>query len=223
MENKNKILFVIILTVLTMGAEIFFGFITNSMALLADGFHMGTHAFALGLAYIAYYFCQKFLNSKEFTSGTDKIKDLAGYTSSLFLGISGIMIIVESVERLFHPLKINFTQAMLVVIIGLVINFISIVIMDFDHFHNHVHNHPHMHKKTDNNFKSAYLHILADLLTSICAFFALLFAKFFGWILLDPIIGILGGIIIIKWAIGLIKSTSISLLDIDLTKKNTPD
>ena len=80
-----------------------------------------------------------------------------------------------------------------------------------------------MHKKTDNNFKSAYLHILADLLTSICAFFALLFAKFFGWILLDPIIGILGGIIIIKWAIGLIKSTCISLLDIDLTKKNTPD
>ena len=90
--------------------------------------------------------------------------------------------------------------------------------MDFDHFHNHMHNHPHEHKKADNNFKSAYLHILADLLTSICAFFALLFAKFFGWVLLDPIIGILGGIIIVKWAVDLIKSTTVVLLDIDLNK-----
>ena len=218
MEAKNKILFVIILTILTMIAEISFGFITNSMALLADGFHMGTHAFALGLTYIAYYFCQKYFNSAKFSNGTDKIKDLAGYTSSLFLGISGIMIIYESFERLIHPLKISFTQAMIVVVIGLIINLISIIIMDFDHFHNHMHNHPHEHKKTDNNFKSAYLHILADLLTSICAFFALLFAKFFGWVLLDPIIGILGGIIIVKWAVDLIKSTTVVLLDIDLNK-----
>ena len=217
--NKNKILFVIILTILTMIGEIFFGFLTNSMALLADGFHMGTHAFALGLTYVAYYFCQKYLNSDKFKCGTDKIKDLAGYTSSLFLGISGILIIYESVERLFHPLEISFIQAMIIVVIGLVVNLISIIIMDFDHFHNHMHSHPHEHKKTDNNFKSAYLHILADLLTSVCAFFALLFAKFFGWVLLDPVIGILGGIIIIKWAIGLIKSTTISLLDINVENK----
>ena len=220
MEETKKILFVLILTILTMIAEIYFGFISNSMALLTDGFHMGTHALAFGLTYIAYYFCNKYINSNKFKSGTDKIKELAGYTSSLFLGLSGILIIYESIERIFNPLKIDFTQAIIVIAIGLTINLISIIVMDFDHFHNHMHNHPHTHKKTDNNFKSAYLHILADLLTSICALFAIVFAKYFGWVLLDPIIGVLGGLIIIKWAIGLIKATAIKLLDID-TKDNS--
>lgn len=219
MKESKKILFVLIITILTMVAEIYFGFISNSMALLADGFHMGTHALAFGLTYIAYYFCNKYINSNKFTSGTEKINELAGYTSSLFLGLSGILIIYESIGRIFNPLKIDFSQALIVIIIGLVINLICIIVMDFDHFHNHIHNHNHIHKKTDNNFKSAYLHILADLLTSVGALFALILAKYFGWVLLDPIIGIFGGLIILKWAIGLIKATTIKLLDIDTTKK----
>ncbi len=218
MKESKKILFILILTILTMIGEIYFGFVSNSMALLADGFHMGTHAFAFGLTYIAYYFCNKYINSNKFASGTEKINDLAGYTSSLFLGLSGILIIYESIERIFNPLKIDFTQALIVIIIGLTINLISIIVMDFDHFHNHIHKHPHAHKKTDNNFKSAYLHILADLLTSVCALFALIAAKYFGWVLLDPIIGILGGIIILKWTISLIKATTVKLLDINTTK-----
>ena len=216
-EVKNKILFVIILTILTMAAEIFFGFTTKSMALLADGFHMGSHAFALGLTYIAYYFCAKLINCNKLKSGTGKIKELAGYTSSLFLGVSGIGIVFESVQRIFHPLQISVNEAIVVVIIGLLINFLSIIIMDFDHFHNHLHNHPHVHTEAqkDNSFKSAYMHILADLLTSVCAIFALLCAKFFNWTFLDPFIGVIGGIIILKWAYGLIKSTGAKLLDIE--------
>ncbi len=206
MEAKNKILFVIIITILTMVAEIFFGIITNSMALLADGFHMGTHAFAFVITYIAYYFCSKFKDSACFKSGTDKIKELAGYTSSLFLGVSGLAIIYESVDRIFHPLQIGFFQALIVVVIGLVVNFVCILIMDIDDDHNHSHD--------DNNFKSAYFHILADLLTSIFALVALLCAKYFGFIILDAIVGIIGGLIIIKWSINLIKSTAKNLLDI---------
>jgi len=213
MDVKNKILFVVIITILVMVLEIVFGFLTNSMALLADGFHMGTHALALGLTFIAYYLCSKFENCNKFKSGTDKIKELAGYTSSLFLAVSGIGIIFESFQRLIHPLKIDFTQAIVVVIIGLVVNLICVLIMDFDDIHNHLHNHPHTHENRDNNFKSAYFHILADLLTSIFAIFALLGAKYFGLIMLDAIIGILGGLIIIKWAINLIKSTAQNLLD----------
>ena len=215
MEVKNKILFVVIITIITMIVEICFGFITNSMALLADGFHMGTHALALGLTYVAYYLCAKFKNSDCFKSGTDKIKELAGYTSSIFLGLSGLGIIYESINRFFHPLQISFVQAMAVVLIGLIINLICVLIMDFDDIHNHLHGHPHTHTNRDNNFKSAYFHILADLLTSIFALIALLCAKYFGLIILDPLIGVVGGIIIIKWAINLIKSTAVKLLDIE--------
>ncbi|MBQ8475443.1 cation transporter [bacterium] len=214
MEVKNKILFVVIITIITMIAEILFGFLSNSMALLADGFHMGTHALALGLAYIAYYFCTKFKDNACFKSGTDKIKELSGYTSSLFLGFSGLGIIYESIERIFHPLNISFSQAMIVVVIGLLINLICVLIMDFDDIHNHLHHHEHTHTDRDNNFKSAYFHILADLLTSIFALIALLCAKYFGFVILDPLIGVAGGVIIIKWAINLLKSTARNLLDI---------
>lgn len=214
-EASKKILFVVIITIITMVLEIVYGFWTNSMGLLADGFHMGTHALALGLAFIAYYFCMKFKNNACFKSGTDKIKELSGYTSSLFLGISGIGIIIESIERLFNPLKIDFNQAMIVVVIGLIVNLVCILIMDFDNINDNFHHHNHEHKERDNNFKSAYFHILADLLTSIFALFALLFAKFFGFIFLDAVIGVLGGIIIIKWAINLLKSTAQNLLDIE--------
>ena len=222
MEAKNKILFVIIITLVTMVAEIIFGIITNSMALLADGFHMGTHVFALGLSYVAYHLCQKYANSVCFTNGTDKIKELAGYTSSLFLGASALLIIYNSIERLLQPLSIEYNQAMLLVIIGLVVNVASILIMDSGeccHLMHH-HHHHHNHDDRDNNFKAAYFHILADVITSLLALGALLVGKFFGFVSLDPLIGVLGGFIILKWSIDLIKATAINLLDMDLKKED---
>lgn len=220
MEVKNKILFVIIITLITMIAEITFGVISHSMALLADGFHMGTHVFALGLSYIAYYLCQKFANSCKFKNGTDKIKELAGYTSSLFLGLSGILIIAQSIHRFFNPLSIDFNQAALVCIIGLVVNLASVMIMDFDDICNHVHHVAHVHKNRDNNFKSAYFHILADILTSVFALIALLSGKYFGFVFLDPVIGVLGGVIVLKWAFNLVKSTAMNLLDMNVQEEN---
>ena len=198
-ENEKRTLVVIIFTVIAMIAEICYGYLTNSMALLADGYHMGTHALALGLTFAAYILVRKF--------DSEKIGTLAGYTSSLFLGFTGIWIIVEALQRFINPLEIRFEEAILVAIIGLVVNVICILIMGGKE-------HKHAEYSADYNFKAAYYHILADALTSILAIGALLAGKFFNFIYLDPLIGILGGILIIKWAIGLLKDTVKILIDI---------
>ena len=207
-ENEKKTLIIIILTVITMFAEIVYGYLTNSMALLADGFHMGTHALALGLTFAAYILVRKFNDSPLFPQGTDKIGVLAGYTSSIFLGFTGIWIIVEALERFINPLHIEFNEAILVAVIGLVVNSICIFIMENAHKCKNEHA-----EKEDYNFKSAYYHILADALTSILAIFALIVGKYFNFIFLDSIVGILGGILILRWAIGLIKDTVKILID----------
>ncbi len=200
-ENEKKTLIVIIFTVITMMAEIIYGYITHSMALLADGFHMGTHALALSLTYIAYILIRKLENSPLFPNGTNKIGILAAYTSSLFLGLTGIWIITEAIGRLMHPLNIQFEEAIIVAIIGLAVNGICIFIME------------NKHKDQDYNFKSAYYHILADALTSILAIAALLVGKYFNILYFDALIGILGGILILRWAFNLIKSTVKILVD----------
>jgi len=206
-ENEKKTLIVIILTLITMAAEILYGYITHSMALLADGFHMGTHALALTLTFAAYVLIRKFAGSDCFPNGTEKIGTLAAYTSSLFLGITGIWIIIESVERFFHPLLIQFNEAILVASIGLVVNAVCIVIMNGKHSHgDEEHNH-------DYNFKAAYYHILADVLTSILAISALIIGKYLHIIYCDSLIGLLGGLLIVKWSAGLLKSTVAILID----------
>jgi len=202
-ENENKTLIVIVLTVITMIAEIGYGYITHSMALLADGFHMGTHALALFLTYVAYVLIRKFQNSKYFPNGTNKISILAGYTSSLFLGLTGIWIIIEAMQRFFKPLNIEFSQAIIVAIIGLIVNGVCIFIMEKPH------------KCDDYNFLAAYYHILSDALTSVFAICALLTGKYFNIIYLDSIAGLLGGILIIKWAVNLLKSTAVILIDME--------
>lgn len=212
-ENEKNTLIVIIFTIITMIAEIIYGYITNSMALLADGYHMGTHALALGLTYIAYVLSRKLLKSELFKNGTEKIGTLAGYTSSIFLGLTGIWIIIEAFDRFIHPLNINFNDAILIAIIGLVVNTICIFIMEGKHNHCHRENNQENEHSEDYNYKAAYLHILADAFTSILAISALLIGKYFGFSTLDPIIGILGGILIIKWAIGLLKDTTKVLID----------
>ena len=207
-ENEKKTLFVIIFTVIAMLAEIIYGYLTHSMALLADGYHMGTHALALGLTYIAYILIRKFKDSPLFPQGTNKIGILTAYTSSLFLGLTGIWIIIEAIQRLLHPMQIHFNEAIFVAVIGLVVNVCCILIMEQSH------NHEHKEEQSeDYNFKAAYYHILADALTSILAIGALLIGKYFNILSFDAIIGILGGILIIKWAIGLIKNTVKILID----------
>ena len=201
-DSKEHItLMVIVFTVIAMIAEIGYGYFTNSMALLADGYHMGTHALALGLTYAAYIFIKKYKS--------EKIGTLAGYTSSLFLGFTGIWIILEALQRCFNPLSIKFEEAILVAIIGLVVNVVCIFIMEGNGHHHHHHH----EENNDYNFKAAYFHILADALTSILAIGALLAGKYFHLTYLDSVTGILGGILIIKWSIGLLKDSVKILID----------
>ncbi len=221
LQAKNKTLFVIILTLITMAFEIFFGIITHSMALTADGWHMGTHAFALSITFFAYILAAKFQNSPKFSISTDKIGTLAGFVSSILLGLTGVLILYESVLRFFNPYEISFNEAIIVAVIGLTVNLVSVLIMGVhshrhDHGHSHGHEHEHEHKETekkDYNFIAAYMHILADALTSFFAIFALLAGKYFGLEFLDPFVGVVGGVMICIWAYNLIKSTSLVLLD----------
>lgn len=212
-SNKNKTLAVIIFTVITMAAEIIYGYITNSMALLADGWHMGTHALALSLTFFAYILINKFSGTDLFPNGTEKIGILTAYTSSIFLGLTGIWIVIEAVQRLFNPLKIEFNEAIVVAIIGLVVNSVCIVIMEHKHTG---HEHCDDCKTEDYNFMAAYYHILADALTSILAIIALCAGKYFNFVYLDPIIGIVGGLLILRWVTGLIKNTVKILIDMKL-------
>ncbi len=206
--NSNILLkktqLVIGVTLLTMAAEIYFGFITNSMALLADGFHMGTHAVALFITVIVCYFAMKFKNKEE------KFNALGGYTSAILLGFTSLGIIGESIERFFNPLSISFSDAIIVAVIGLIVNAVCILLMGENHSHEH--NHCHHHEHENLNYKAAYMHILADAFTSLLAIAALLLGKYFGLVFLDPVIGLTGGIVIARWAIDLLKKSSKILL-----------
>ncbi len=204
-ENAKKTLYVIIITILTMIAEIVFGHISNSMALLSDGWHMGTHALALTVTFIAFVMIKKFKDSDIFPSGTGKISPFAGFISALFLAVTGIFVLTESVMRFFNPLTIGFDTAILVAIIGLVVNGVCLLVMQSKN------------SEKDYNYKAAYLHIMTDALTSVFAIIALLAGKYFGLYFLDPLMGLLGGYLILRWSICLIKETSMVLLDM---KKN---
>lgn len=212
MTNEKKTLIVILFTLFTMLAEIIYGYITNSMALLADGYHMATHALALILTYITYLLIKKFKNSPKFPNGTDKIGTLSAYTSSLFLGLTGLWIIFEAMNRFLNPLQIHFEDAIIVAIIGLIVNGACIFIMEGKEHSHHYHNEICEDKK-DYNFKAAYFHILADAMTSILAIIALFAAKYFNLIFLDSIMGFVGGILILRWAFGLLKNTVKELID----------
>ncbi len=201
-KNIKATFIIIVFTIITMFFEIFFGIITNSMALLADGWHMGTHAFALMITFAAYLLIEKFKDKDIFKSGVEKVSDLAGYTSAIFLGITGIVILLEAVNRFFNPLNITFNEAIIVAVIGFIVNGICLLIMFSGE-----------NRDKDYNFKAAYLHIASDTLTSILAIFALLMGKYFGIIQLDSIVGILGGLLIIKWAAGLLSDTTKRLVE----------
>jgi len=213
-ENEKRTLYVIILTGITMVVEVVSGALTGSMALLADGWHMGTHAFALGITYSAYVMARKFAGSPRFGFGTGKFGILASYTSALFLGGTALYMIVESLGRFINPVSIAFDEAIIVAVAGLVVNIVSIWLLhgsnDDHHSHDHAHHHDHHH---DHNLRAAYLHVAADALTSVFAIVALIAGKFLGWSFLDPFMGIVGGILIARWAYGLLRSSALILLD----------
>lgn len=213
---EKRTLIVVIITFVTMIAEILFGWISNSMALLADGWHMGTHAFALGVSLIAYIMARKYAKDKTFTFGTWKIEILGAYTSAIVLGTVAMIMIFSSVERMINPLTIYYNQALLVAILGLSVNLVCAVILNsgaHEHEHHHQGEDEHSHNHEDLNLKSAYLHVVADALTSILAIIALLGAKYFEFNWLDPFMGIVGAVLIIRWSFSLLKDTGGILLE----------
>lgn len=211
-NNEKKMLVVIIFTIFAMICEIIFGYITKSMSLLAEGYHMSVHVLTLGLTYIAYVFARKFKNSQLFINGTEKIGVLAGYTSSIFLGLTGFGIMYESVMRFIHPEQILFKEAIYAAIFALIINYICIAVME-GHFNLH---HKHKTDNKDYNYKAAYYHILSDVLISVLTIFALAIGKYFNCIHLDALTGILGSVLIIIWAVKLLKNTVKILLDMKI-------
>jgi cation diffusion facilitator family transporter len=215
-ENARRTLWVVVLTFVMMIAEIAAGYITGSMALLADGFHMATHAGALGIAAAAYGFARRNANNRRYSFGTGKVGDLAGFASAMILGLVSLGIAGESVLRLFQPTTVAFGEATVIAIVGLAVNLISAFLLmgqhgrDHGHSHDHGHDHHHHH---DNNLRSAYVHVLADALTSVLAIAALLAGRYLGWVWLDPVMGIVGAIVIAKWAYNLMRDSAAVLLD----------
>ena len=214
-RNARRTQMVIALTVVTMVVEIAAGWLTGSMALLADGFHMATHAGALAIAALAYAFARRHARNARFTFGTGKVGDLAGFASAILLAVAALGIALESGARLFQLHAIDYGDALRVALIGLVVNLLSAwMLMDQHHHeHGHDHDHHHHHAHADTNLRAAYLHVLADALTSVAAIVALLGGRYLGWLWLDPLIGIAGAIIILRWAWGLMRDASAILLD----------
>ncbi|UZW54416.1 CDF family Co(II)/Ni(II) efflux transporter DmeF [Sphingobium sp. JS3065] len=216
-ENARKTMWVVWLTAATMVVEIVFGWLTGSMALLADGFHMATHAGALAVAAAAYGYARRHARNPRYTFGTGKVGDLSGFASALILAFTALFIAVESVMRLFEPVKVAFGEATLVAVTGLVINLISAVLLRHDHSHDHSRDDGHGHDPkqghADNNLRAAYVHVLTDALTSVLAIVALLAGRFIGWWWLDPAVGLLGAVVIARWAWGLMRDTAAILLD----------
>lgn len=213
-ENAKRTLWVVALTVVMMIGEITAGYLTGSMALLADGFHMATHAGALGIAAVAYGYARRHASSQRYSFGTGKVGDLGGFASALILGLVALGIGVESVMRLLQPTDVQFGTATLIAVVGLVVNLVSALLLGHGHSHGHDHDdHGHAHHGHDNNLKSAYVHVIADALTSVLAIVALLAGRYLGWVWLDPAMGIVGAIVIARWAWSLMGITAGVLLD----------
>ncbi len=267
-RNERKVWLVIALTTAAMVSEIIAGTVFNSMALLADGLHMSTHAGAMLIAAGAYWYARREAQNRRFTFGTGKLGDLAGFASAVALALIALLIAIESLMRLMQPGDIAFDQAILVAVLGLIVNLVCAwLLRDEPHHHGHAHHHAHRgghdhgdHAQghhhdghhahaahhagshhdgghhhgshhhgghasgaaTDHNLRAAYLHVLADALTSVLAIVALLLGRAYGWIWLDPVMGIVGGLVIARWSVGLIRDTSAVLLDATPQDKDLP-
>ena len=217
-RNTRRVLWVVVLTMGMMVGEIVAGLLFNSMALLADGFHMATHAGALTVAAVAYLLAKRHAGERRFTFGTGKIGDLAGFASALVLGIVALGIAAESLLRLVDPRPVAFAEATAIAVLGLVVNLLSAALLGDNHHHGHHHDHDaHDHAadghRHDNNLRSAYVHVLADALTSVLAIAALLGGRLLGWTWLDPAMGLVGAAVIAVWSWSLMRAASAVLLD----------
>ncbi|RJP94453.1 MAG: cation transporter [Desulfobacteraceae bacterium] len=221
-KGETRVRQVLVLTLLTMVAEIIAGMAFGSMGLLADGWHMGTHATAFAITIFAYQYSKKHADDKRFTFGTGKVSALGGFASAVTLAGVALFMAIESILRLIHPQNIFFDEAIAVAMLGLIVNLICAVLLKDHHSHTHEHEHDHPGEHhTDHNIRGAYLHVIADALTSVLAIAALFSGKYFGWNWLDPIIGIVGAIVIARWALGLVNDTSVILLDHNLDSETT--
>ncbi|CAN7217807.1 CDF family Co(II)/Ni(II) efflux transporter DmeF [Neorhizobium sp. LjRoot104] len=226
-RNERKVWLVIALTATMMVAEIIAGSLFGSMALTADGWHMSTHAGAMLIAALAYLYARRQARNPRYTFGTGKLGDLAGFASAIVLALIALLIAWESLVRLANPVAIDFDQAILVAAVGLAVNLLSAWLLREDHHHSHAgghshdgghhhgHHGAHAHGAAakDHNLRAAYLHVLADALTSVLAIVALILGRSYGWAWLDPVMGVVGGLVIARWSWGLIRVTATVLLD----------
>lgn len=231
-RNARRTRWVVALTAVMMVGEIIAGLFTGSMALLADGFHMATHAGALTVAAAAYSYAKRHVDNPRFSFGTGKVGDLAGFASALILGVIALGIAVESALRLLNPVSVDFGDAISVAVLGLFVNLVSARLLFHDHGHDHGHDHQHIHGHVDHhsghdrhghdhhdhshhdhNLRAAYIHVLADALTSVLAIIALLCGRYIGWVWLDPAMGIVGALVISRWSWTLMRQTATVLLD----------
>ena len=236
-RNERRTWIVVALTAGMMAVEIVAGLLFHSMALLADGIHMATHAGALTIAGLAYWFARRHVRNERFTFGTGKVGDLAGFSSAMILAMVAVLVTVDAITHLMHPVAIAYTEAIMVASVGLVVNLASAWLLRDDHDHHHGHGHDHddhghddhehgddhdhghhheaheHHQHHDHNLRSAYVHVLADALTSVFAIGALLTARYFGWAWIDPVVGMVGALVVANWAYGLMRDTGLVLLD----------
>ncbi|HEB28139.1 MAG TPA: cation transporter [Porticoccus sp.] len=213
--GESRTLIVIAITAVMMAVELFAGIKFGSMALLADGLHMASHTVALSITAFAYVYARRNARNSLYSFGTGKVNALGGFTGAVLLAIFALFMGVESVGRLLNPVEIIFNQAIFVALLGLLVNGACVFILGVEG-HDHDHAHPHHH---DHNLKSAYLHVMADALTSVLAIVALLTAKYFGLIWMDPAMGIVGALLVARWSYGLLGSTSTVLLDRQASEK----
>ncbi|MCX8997702.1 CDF family Co(II)/Ni(II) efflux transporter DmeF [Rhizobiaceae bacterium BDR2-2] len=233
-RNERRTWLVIAITLTMMVVEIAAGTMFGSMALVADGWHMSTHATAMLIAALAYRYARKNARNPHFTFGTGKLGDLAGFASAVVLALVALLIGWESISRLYSPTSINFPEAIAVAVVGLAVNLLCAWLLnDGHHHHGHHghshghthgdHHHHHDHHGKDNNLRAAYLHVLADALTSVLAIVALLFGAFYGWNWMDPMMGIVGGCVIARWSWGLVRDSGRVLLDYIPDGEDLPD
>jgi cation diffusion facilitator family transporter len=216
-ERRTRI--VIAITATMMVIEITAGVAFNSMALLVDGWHMGTHVTAFLITALAYYFSRRHAANPLHSFGTAKIGVLGGFTSAIVLGGVSLLMAAESIHRFFSPLSIQFNEAIVIACLGLIVNLVCAFVLS----HAHDHHHEDRHHHRDLNLRAAYLHVLADAFTSVTAITALLAGKFFAWTWLDPAVGLLGSGVVMSWAYSLIRDTSGILLDRTPANSDLPD